>query len=187
MEWPHAKWGTTSLYGSSDIFSKMLQFNEISLFLSQLLLSGPTAPWIPKEVFSSLSWWSTHSSLCLGTSFTPSVKHPPAGRKMGIWVGKLGKNNLNFTFLMISALCSLEDRYISKEWRVLPAAGKNTFHCFIDGTLHLLFFFFFFKASLEIVIPRKQEIKVQNSVQKANASPNDCFRNIFWRSISDTC
>lgn len=82
-------------------------------------------------------------SLFIQNSFTPSVKHPPAGRKMGIWVGKLGKNNLNFTFLMISALCSLEDRYISKEWRVLPAAGKNTFHCFIDGTLHLLFFFFF--------------------------------------------
>lgn len=79
---------------------------------------------------------------------------------------------------MISALRSLEDRYISKEWRALPAAGKNMFHRFIDGTLHLLFFFFF-KASLEIVIPRKQEIKVQNSVQKAHASPNDCFRNIF--------
>lgn len=36
-------------------FSKKFSFNEISLFWPQLLLSGPTAPGIPK-VFSSLSW-----------------------------------------------------------------------------------------------------------------------------------
>lgn len=69
LECPHAKGGTTSLYVSSAIFSKKFQFNEISLFSPQILLSGPTAPWIPKEVFSSLSWWSSHSFFCLGTIF----------------------------------------------------------------------------------------------------------------------
>lgn len=83
-------------------------------------------------------------SLFIRNSYIPSAKHPLAGRKMGIWVGKLGKNNLNFTFLMIPALRSLEDRYFSKERRVLPAAGKSTLHWW-DPTL----FFLFLKQALK--------------------------------------
>lgn len=178
MECPHAKWGTTSFCGSRAIFSKMFQFNENSLFLPQPLLSGPTAPWIPKR--SSPASPDDHlilpfvlvPSLFIQNSYISTAKRSPAGMKMGIWVEGLGKNYLTFTFLMIPALRSLEKRYFSQEWRVLPGEGKSTLHWRdTKGS-----FFLLKKESLEITIPRKQEIKSPKFCSKGLCSPQQLLQ-----------
>lgn len=78
-------------------------------------------------------------SLFIQNSYISSAKNSSAGRKMGMSVGRSGKNHLTFAFLMIPALCSLKDRYFSQEWRVLPGEGKSTFHWW-DSTAALFFF-----------------------------------------------
>lgn len=51
--------------------------------------------------------------LCLSRIAISSAKSP-AGRKMGIWVGKLGKKTLILTFQTTLALCSLEEVHFSR-------------------------------------------------------------------------